>query len=403
MSRTFGIALAAAGVLLFGSVKASAAEDALTASDGYRISVLTMGPGDAFVARFGHDALLVERAGLPALVYNFGTYTDQAIALNHVLGGTLVYFLSVDYLERTLVAYRTQNRTVTEQVLALDQATAERLADALSENSLPVNVNYHYDFARDNCTTRVRDALDRVLGGELRRELSGPSSYTYRDHALRFTADDPALAFVFDVGLGKAADRPLDAWDDAFLPDRLAAYLRRATVSDVRGTHPVVLREKTLFSAKRAPVPERPPARGPFYALVGASVGTLVAALGRRSAWRVAFGLACAFVGAFVGALGVFVLLLLGTKVHAASHQNFNVLVCTPWALLLVPAGVRIGFAHEPGWRWVSFAAASSAVCAIAGTLAALGSGQAVQEVAALVVPLLAGVWLGVRRARRRV
>lgn len=401
MSRSFVVALAAVAASTLVGAPARASEDAPSPSDGYRVSVLTMGPGDAFVAHFGHDALLVERAGLPALVYNFGTYTDEAITLPHVLAGALFYFLSVDYLQRTVAAYRVQNRGVTEQVLALDAATAERLASALSENSLPANVTYHYDFALDNCTTRVRDAIDRATGGALRRELAGSSPYTYRDHALRFTASAPALAFLFDVGLGKPADRPLDAWNDAFLPDRLAAYLARATVTDARGTHPLVSRELTLFAAQRAAVPARPPLRGPYYAALGTALGALGVASAARSSWRGLFGLFCALVGMFVGGLGVFVVLLLETKVHPASHHNLNALVCPAWALLLVPAGLRVAFARAVPWSRVSFVAASSLALAAAGTLAALASGQESQRVAALVLPLLTGVWLGVRRARR--
>ncbi|HSU40811.1 MAG TPA: DUF4105 domain-containing protein [Polyangiaceae bacterium] len=397
----------AAAVLAFArvisSVTTASALEAPAASEGYRISVITMGPGDAFVSYFGHDAFLVERAGLPALVYNFGTYTEQAIAPHHVLGGTLLYYLSVDYFEHTLRIYRAQNRTVIQQVLALDAATAESLAMALSKNSRPQNTTYHYDFALDNCTTRVRDLIDRELHGALRRQLDRPSPYSYRDHALRFTARDLALSFLFDLGLGKPADRRLDAWDDAFLPDRLAAYLRRATVTNAAGTHPLVAREATLFAAKRAPVPERPPMREPYYAFAGAMLGTLLIAAGSRPALRVAFGLACAAVGAFVGAAGVFVLLLLGTHVHPASHRNFNALVCPAWALLLVPAGFRLAFGKSAPWERASFLAASSLLLAVAGTVVALGSGQASQRVAMLSVPLLTGAWLGVRRARRVV
>jgi hypothetical protein len=402
MSRALVAAFAASTALTFASLQASAAETTLSATDGYRISVLTMGPGDAFVSRFGHDALLVERAGLPALVYNFGTYTDEAIAPRHVLGGTLLYFMSVDYFEHTLAVYRAQNRTVTQQILALDPTTAERLAMALSENSLPANTTYHYDFALDNCTTRVRDALNRALDGKLRRELRAERSpYTYRDHALRFTADDVALSFLFDLGLGEPADRPLDGWEDAFLPDRLAAYLGRARIGALGERHPLVAREVTLFSAMRSPIPERAPLRGPYYALAGTLAGALLVAAGSRRAWRVAFGLLCAVAGLFVGALGLFVLLLLGTKVHAASHHNLNVLVCPVLAFLLVPFGWRAAFAPARfSGALVAIAAVSSASAA-AGSVVALLSGQQSLRVALLVVPLLTGAWLGARRAHR--
>jgi hypothetical protein len=404
-ARRVGLRAAAVfvGAGVVSSPSPAGALEAPAPSEGYRISVITMGPGDAFVSRFGHDALLVERAGLPALVYNFGTYTEQAILPHHVLGGTLRYYLSVDYFAHTVRIYRAQNRTVSQQVLALDAKTAESVALALSKNSRPENTTYHYDFAVDNCTTRVRDLLDRELSGALRRQLDAPSPYTYRDHALRFTADDVALSFLFDLGLGEPADQPLDAWHDAFLPDRLAAYLRGASVTDASGTHPLVARETTLFAAERPPVPARPPLREPYDAFAGATLGALLAEAGSRRRLRLAFGLACSLVGAFVGAAGLFVLLLLDTHVHPASHRNFNALVCPAWALLLVPAGLRIARGKSVPWERVSFAAASSALLAVAGTVVALASGQASQRVAALCVPLLIGAWLGVRRARRTI
>jgi hypothetical protein len=391
----------AASVVFVSSLAPRAFADALEPADGYRISLLTMGPSEQFVSRFGHDALLVERGGLPSLVYNYGTYTEQAIAPHHVLGGTLLYYLSVEYLVRTVAAYRSQNRSVDEQVLNLDQPTAERLARALSLNSVPANTTYHYDFARDNCTTRVRDALDRALGGALRAELRGASHYTYRDHALRFTADSPVLGLLFDVGLGKNADQPLDEWDDAFLPDRLAHYLAQVRITDAAGTHPLVARDVSLFAARRAPVPARPPQRALFYALVSSTLGLLFARAGRRPAFRRALGLMGVAVGLCVGSLGLFVLLLQATNVHAASHANFNALVCPAWALLLVPTGLSLAFGAKKRLRAFALAAASALLFAAAGTLVSAAYGQDSVRVAALVVPLLSGLWLGARAATR--
>jgi hypothetical protein len=369
----------------------------------YRISVLTMGPGDEFVTRFGHDALLVERHGLPPLVYNFGMYTERAIAPHHVLGGTLRYYLEASTLTRTLPVYVAQNREIVRQVLALDPAVAEALARALSVNTLPENATYAYDFARDNCTTRVRDALDRALGGALRRALGGPAKLSYRDHALRLSADDWPLYFLFDLGLGAPADRRLDAWNDAFLPDRLQVALRGVQLSGPDGPRSLVSNEGILVRAERAPLRATPPLRAPFHALAGFALGIGLWLAGRspsRSA-RVGFGLASAAVGLLLGLLGVWVLLLLGTHVHAATHDNFNVLVCPPLALLLVVPGVKVALGRISGApRLVRYARLTAVVSAL-GLLLATAMGQQSVRVALLCLPLLSGVWLGARAAAR--
>jgi len=370
----------------------------------YRVSLLTMGPGDPFVTLFGHDALLVERTGLPPLVYNFGMYTEAAIAPHHVLGGTLRYFLEPAHFARTVRMYRGQDRAVVEQSLDLDPAVAERLAAALSINSRPENAAYHYDFARDNCTTRVRDALDRALDGALRRSLVGTARRTYRDHALRFTAHDWPLYFLFDLGLGRSVDRPLSAWDDAYLPDRLMDAVRQVRLPGPNGPRPLVSAEKALVVTRRAPTPEMPPVRAPWHALAGAVIGGCLAWAGRRPGprLRVVLGLGSAAVGFVTGLLGVWVLLLLGTKVHPATHENFNAVVCPPLALWLVVPGVAVALGRASGARRLARATAVVAATSALGLAAATLAGQESYRVALLVLPLFSGAWLGARAALRR-
>src|SRR5262249_11673037 len=142
-------------------------------------------------------------------------------------------------------------------------------------------------------------------------------------------------------------------------------------VTDATGSRPLVLREATLFDARRDPVPERPPLRAPFYALASSTLGMLAARAARRPAFRRALGLVGVAAGAFVGGLGLFVLFLLATHVHPASHANFNALVCPAWALLLVPTGLAVTLGSAKRLRAFELAAASSLLFAAAGTLVA--------------------------------
>jgi hypothetical protein len=390
-------------LVALGVLTAAGVAGAQTSAPTYKISVLTMGPGDDFVTLFGHDALLVERNGLPPLVYNFGMYTEAAIAPHHVLGGTLRYYLEAMTLSRTLPLYSRQDREVVRQVLALEPGVAEKLARALSVNTLPENATYAYDFARDNCTTRVRDALDRALEGALRRSLAGTAKLTYRDHALRFTADAWPLYFLFDLGLGERVDRPLTAWDDAYLPDRLMAALRTVRIPTPDGTRPLIASEGVLVRAKRPPPREAPPVRAPFHAAAGLLFGGGLWALGRRSGpgARVGFGLASAVLGLVLGLLGVWVLLLLATKVHVATHDNYNVLVCPPLALLLVVPGVKVALGRPTGPARLARYASVCVVVSVLGLGLATLMGQQSWRVALLCLPLLSGAWLGARAATR--
>ncbi|HEY3495584.1 MAG TPA: DUF4105 domain-containing protein, partial [Polyangiaceae bacterium] len=256
--RTFRIVLS---MLVFALVFGAGPRALRAAPESIRVSLITMGPGDEMVTRFGHDALVVERPGQPGLVYNFGTYNAESRSVARLLSGDLRYFLSVTRYPRTVAHYRRMNRGISLQDLLLDENEATALAQALTENARPANAAYRYDFARDNCATRVRDALDRATGGALRASMTGVAPYTYREHILRLTAPDPFVYAFFDVGLGAPADRKLDAWDDAFLPDRLAGYVAAAKRPGPSGLRPLAGPERVVFRAERPPALERPPQR----------------------------------------------------------------------------------------------------------------------------------------------
>jgi len=380
------LALVVAARLLLGSASARAAAP--------EISLLTMGPGDSLVTMFGHSALLVERAGSPALVFNFGMYTEDSITVPRILSGRLRYFLFVDTLPRTLAQYRGEGRTILVQHLALPSPEAEQLARALAVNARPENAAYHYDFAFDNCTTRARDALDRALGGALRRALTGASGQSFRDHALRLTADHPLYFLAFDLALGSPADRPLGRWDDAYLPDTLAALLRGVSVAG----GPLVSREGVLYLGERAPR-EHAPVRAPLYALFGLAFGGLAVWLGWRPGRpaRWAFAAFASALGLKTGLVGLWLLVLLVTDVNGATHGNVNLLFSPPWALALIVPAVRAARGRAASLRSLERVAR----LLLAGALLALLLLPIVHQdgyrVSFLFVPLWLGSWVAAR------
>jgi hypothetical protein len=142
------------------------------------ISVLTFGPGDHPFYKFGHNAILVHDAlrGRDD-VYNYGTFDYRARTLvPDFLHGRLQYWLSVASLEVTVEQYRSENRSVTAQELALSAAQRRALVERLGRAALPANRYYRYDYYRDNCSTRVRDVIDGVLDGRLRDASRGPAT-----------------------------------------------------------------------------------------------------------------------------------------------------------------------------------------------------------------------------------
>jgi hypothetical protein len=372
-----------------------------------RISILTFGPGDHPFYKFGHNAILV--VGDPRVpgdaVYNFGTFDFESPWL--ILGflkGKLNYWLSIQSLGSTISAYRSENRSIEAQDLELEPAQRKALADALYENARPENRFYKYDYYRDNCSTRVRDAIDRITGGKLREVSQDPARLTWRQHTLRLTADDLAVYMGLNVAMGDVIDRPIRVWDEMFLPARLQQTLRLVRVPGPEGQPlPLVRAERTLLSADRAPVRSQPPRWAPAMFGVGALFGgglTLLGKRGSRSA-RVALGAALFVLGAVLGLFGLIFLMFWTMTDHDVAYHNENLFQCVPWGWGIAYAAV--GLTRGRGRLAFRLTVAAAAASALGLFLKALPwFDQSNGQIIALLLPVWAGAAAGIYLLAKR-
>ncbi len=325
---------------------------AAAANAAPRIGVATMQPGEIFWERFGHDAIVVDdpARGEP-ISYNFGFFDlSEPGFVGRFVRGEMQYQLVALPLAQDLAYYRETGRGVSIQWLDLTDAEATQLAAALAENAKPENARYGYDYFTDNCATRVRDALDRALGGELRRQLEPRSQgNTYRSEAVRLASPAGWMWLGFDLGLGPFADIPRSRWEDAFVPMHLADSLREVRRADGR---PLVRSEEVVLPHRIAPEPEAKPRRLWPWLLVGLGVAAVLWGLGRggagggaprRTLW---IALPVWTVG---GLLGLLMLFLWCCTAHRAGWANHNILLFNPLGLLLWPGAVRLMRGREPG------------------------------------------------------
>ena len=88
----------------------------------------------------------------------------------------MLYAMGGDSLPEQLLVYRYLNRSVMAQELDLTAAQRDSILHQIQWYAQPENVNYRYDYYRDNCATRVRDIIDNAIGGQMRAkagELAG--------------------------------------------------------------------------------------------------------------------------------------------------------------------------------------------------------------------------------------
>ncbi|MFC7301281.1 DUF4105 domain-containing protein [Cognatiluteimonas weifangensis] len=362
-----------------------------------RLGVMTMQPGEIFWERFGHDAIVVvDPASGAATSYNFGFFDlDEPGFLGRFVRGEMQYMLVALPLQQDLAVYREEGRGVFIQWLDLTPAQATRLAQALAEAARPEHARYRYDYFTANCATKVRDALDAALDGQLHRQIAGRSrGNTYRSEAVRLASPAPWLWLGFDLGLSRHADQQLSRWEEAFVPMRLADSLAETRLADGR---PLVAATQVLLPHRIAPEPAEAPRPWWPWALAGLALAAAVLWLGALHPRRLAaIALPFWLLGGLLGALMLF--LWLGTA-HRAGWGNENLLLFSPLCLLLLPGGWRLARGRDGGrlFRGVLSTVTLGAAGALLLKWILLFS-QANQPWIALLLPLHLALYVRLRR-----
>ena len=372
---------------------ATPTEAAITTEPVPRIGIMVMEPGEIFWERFGHDSVLVvdPRTG-EAISYNFGFFdpSDPDFISRFVYGDMRYRLAAVPYAD-DLVLYREEGRGVGVRWLDLDSAQASAIAAALAENAKPENAFYRYDYFKDNCSTRVRDAIDRALAGGLQKQVVGRSQgLSWRDEALRLASPAPWMWLGFDIGLGPAADQPMTLWEQAFVPRRLSNILSEAKNSEGQ---PLVREDQEILPHRIAPDPQAQQLRWWLWGLCGIAIGIGIAWLGRRDIGARALGAVLLPFWLIAGAVGSLLLFLWFGTAHVMAWSNHNLFLLNPLALLALPGAWRLLRGRAPG-RWAARIATAIALVAAAGLLVRWVSAQPQANLhwIALLLPIHAAV-----------
>jgi Domain of unknown function (DUF4105) len=375
-----------------------------------KVFLMTFGPGRQVWERFGHNAIWVhDPADGSDLAYNYGLFDfHQHNFLLRFARGQMWYWMAGYPAAAYIEQYERDNRSIWIQELELPARARIQLAGYLRWNALPEHRYYHYDYYRDNCSTRVRDAIDRVLNGALRsRTDTVPSHTTYRFHTQRLTANDPVIFTALLAALGPGVDRPISAWEEMFLPLRMREWVRTMTVPGPDGRPiPLVRSERTIFESTLPSPPETPPNWVLWYLLLGLAVGGGALALARpaRRSAAARFGFLVVSGGwlALAGLAGVVLAGLWGLTDHVMAYRNHNLFQFDPLALALVPAVVIAVRRGTPAWG-LKLARLVVTLAAIGLALKLLpGWGQVNGPIIALALPAHAGVAAALTRLATR-
>ena len=219
------------------------------AQDRLRISLLTLTPGTDLNEAFGHSALrVIDSNAVTDHVYNYGIFPfDEPNFYLKFVRGQLRYYVAVESFNDFVFYYHETKRGITEQVLNYTEAEKRNIKNILVENIKEENKYYQYDFFKDNCTTRLRDILQKNHQPIPAMPAVMPTSFTYRN-AIHQYLDKGKMYWGklgIDILLGAKTDAVMTSNEQEFLPDNLMKAL------DATKNTPIVLSNKQLYELEK--------------------------------------------------------------------------------------------------------------------------------------------------------
>ncbi|MEM9053192.1 MAG: DUF4105 domain-containing protein [Bacteroidota bacterium] len=321
------------GILLFFGVSTRGQ----MVSESTTISLITCGPGNELYSTFGHSAIHIsDRTSGLDKVYNYGTFDfDTPNFYVKFSRGQLDYFLNVTDFGRFVRSYQREGRWVYRQELNLTQAQKEELFAFLENNAKPENKFYKYDFFYDNCSTRIRDVLEQVLGESLvYPKMESDTTATFREMIELYLTKLPWSDLGIDLALGMPCDDEADYRQKMFLPDYLKSHFDEARIIEGGELIPLVKKEGLVLAEHPGlSAVEANSINWIFWVLMGVCFLTGLFVSPQKMKWfDVTFFL-------LTGILGIFIALLWFATEHSTTKWNLNLIWALPtwiWGAILL-------------------------------------------------------------------
>ena len=316
------------------------------------VLLLTIGPGRAIWERFSHNAIWIRDSEADTEAsYNWGIFDfRQESFLARLARGHMLYELQSYHTPLLIDFYREMDRDVWVQTINLTPAQRLELQRLVQANDTDENRTYRYDYYLDNCSTRLRDVLDQVLGGQIRAATeSVVTETTFRWHTARLLQYIPWAYTGIQFVVGHPGDRPISAWEEMFLPLRLQRHLEGVRVTGADGATASLLGpSRSVFDGEPKPVPQSAPGFPLGYLLVGIAVAVVLVLTARAGgsgsrAGRWGFALVGGAWSLSIGLAGTALVLSWFLTDHTFWQWNENVLQVGPLSLalaILLPAAV---------------------------------------------------------------
>jgi len=305
---------------------------AMQSPEAPEVIVLTFGVGERIFEKFGHAAICLawRGSGREPVCFNYGV-TNFSAGEELVWGflrGRQKFWLDPERWGAIVAFYEWEDRDIFEQTLPVTPEQAHAFERTLLGDLDEAHRYYVYDHFFDNCTTRLRDMIDRITGGKLRAGGDAQYALTFRAMGRRGLAEEPELVALTDFVAGRQLDDTPTMWQAMFYPAVLREQLR-----DKLGAEPVQIYHR---KGRSFPTAASLGARFGMLALAAVFALPLVIAVWRRRYER----LATAWAALYLGLWGVVLWGLAIVSSIPGLRWNEAVLVLVPFDLALPFLGV---------------------------------------------------------------
>lgn len=294
--------------------------------------LITCGPGTETYSIYGHSALWLTIPDRNIdIVYNWGVFDFSTPHFAYKFAkGRLEYMLDTEHVRRFMQVYTFEKRWVQVQKINLNSAEKKILMELITENLKPENIKYRYDFFYDDCSTRIRDLLEKAVGSKLRYQPAAGrrSMPTFRFLTGSYQKQYPWLDLGIDLLMGTPSDKKASDRDRMFLPLEMQNELSRAVVMREGKMVPLLQNPETIVSFPSPEVKSSFLTHPLFITSFLFIVMIIIAALAKKS---IVIKILDIIVFSFFSALSILMLFTNFFSDHQQMKYNLNILWFSPF------------------------------------------------------------------------
>lgn len=301
-------------------------------TDNITISLITCSPGKHIYELEGHTALRIKSTNTDIIV-NWGVFDfSSPNFVYRFIKGDTYYTCEAVATSSFVDSYSAEGRTITEQILNLNNEEKIRIISKVQDNLKPQNKVFRYNYLKDNCATRPLNIISSSLPDII--ELPQTSEYlagddtTFRSIMRIYHKNYPWYQFGIDLALGSGIDYRLNQYDMAFAPDILVHMMDNAKV----GSRRLVTKTNILYQGKDVTMPKTSWYLTPF------AISIIVLIVIILYTWRDLRYLRVtkwidAILFSIFGIIGSLIMFLVFISTHEATAPNIIILWLNPLCL----------------------------------------------------------------------